>query len=212
MAMPTKRQTSYRPNRSGVITFEEFCDIVPEHQKADLIDGVIYLMPPDNTDANDLFVWLACLLYDFAEYHDLGKVYGSRVAFRLDKKNAPEPDIAFVRKDRLNLVQRGHIAGAADLAVEIVSPESVQRDYVKKRKLYEKHGFAEYWIVDEELERVTLYRRDAAGKFQEIAPKKGVYASTSLPDFWLRPEWLWIKSRVRKADALSAILAGPPSK
>src|SRR5437016_8916118 len=94
-----------------LVTFEEFCQRIPEDQKADLIDGVIYMASPENTDANDLFMWLSGLMYDFAGYHDLGKVYGSRVAVRLDKKNAPEPDIVFVHKDHQSRVERGGIAG-----------------------------------------------------------------------------------------------------
>src|SRR5438270_9755001 len=136
--------------RSGPYTYEDFCAMVREDQKADLIDGVIYMASPENTDANDLFVWLLGLLADFAEYHDLGKVYGSRVAVRLDKKNAPEPDIVFVGKDHLYRVERGGIAGPCDLAVEIVSPDSVERDYEKKRKQFERYGIPKYWNIADE--------------------------------------------------------------
>src|SRR5438876_6387825 len=111
--------------RTGPNSFDDFCFLVREDQKADLIDGVIYMASPDNTDANELFVWFVSLMYDFAQVRDLGKVYGSRVAFRLDDKNGPEPDIGFVRKKHLARVKRGYVEGAPDLAVEIVSPESV---------------------------------------------------------------------------------------
>src|SRR5262249_55927142 len=107
-------------------TFNEFCFRVGDGQKADLIDGVIYMASPENTDPNLLFFWLGGLLSLFVETLDLGEVFGSRVALRLDRKNGPEPDILFVRKARLHLVRRGHIAGPADLAMEIVSPDSVQ--------------------------------------------------------------------------------------
>src|SRR5437879_3999630 len=92
-------------------TFEEFCFLVKDGQKADLIDGVIYMASPDNTDANSLCVWLVGLVNLFVEIKDLGKVFVSRVAFRLNDNNGPEPDIAFVRKNRLNLIKRGHVAG-----------------------------------------------------------------------------------------------------
>src|SRR5438132_61432 len=138
------------------LTFEDFCFLVKDDQKGDLIDGVVYLAPPETTDENDLFVWLICLIADFVDQKDLGKVYGSRVAFRLGEHQSPEPDIAFVRKDRLHLVQRGFVDGPPDLAVEIVSPESVERDYEKKRKQYQDAQVPEYWIVDEIEQKVTL--------------------------------------------------------
>jgi Uma2 family endonuclease len=193
--------------RKGVLSFEDFCRLVRDDQKADLIAGVIYMASPDNTDANALFVWLIGLLHDFAELRDLGKVYGSRVAFRLDKRNGPEPDIGFVRKKRLHLVEKEYVNGPPDLAVEIVSPESVERDYKKKRRQYEDAGVPEYWIIDEELRRVTLLRLDQRGRYREVRLRKGAFQSRVLPGFWLRPEWLWGERRPRKVDVLKELLS-----
>ena len=135
--------------RTGPYTFDDFCHLVRDGQKADLIDEGIYIASPESTGANDLFVWLLSLLKFFVQRQKSGKVFGSRVAFRLDTQNSPEPDIAFMRKERLDLVHRGYVDGPPDLAVEIVSPESVDRDYDTKRRQYEEAGVPEYWIVDE---------------------------------------------------------------
>lgn len=193
--------------RTGSWTFEDFCAVMRPDQKADLINGVIYMASPESPDNNDLFVWLLRLLGDFVELMDLGKIFGSRVAFRLGGKSGPEPDIGFVRTERLALVCRGYVDGPPDLAVEIVSPESVERDYQKKRLLYQRAGVAEYWIIDEYLEKITLLRLDSKGKYHEIQAKKGVYHSQVLNGFWLRPEWLWKKTRPSKTEALKQILA-----
>ena len=40
-----------------LIDFETFCEIVRDGEKADLIDGVIYMASPDNTDANEIASW-----------------------------------------------------------------------------------------------------------------------------------------------------------
>src|SRR5205823_11824459 len=66
-----------------------------------------------------------------------GQLYISRVAFRISELHSPEPDLAFVKKDRLMHRKRGHFDGPPDVAFEIVSPDSVDRDYTKKRKQYE---------------------------------------------------------------------------
>ena len=76
------------PLREGDYTFEEFCDVIPDGQKADLLDGVIYMASPDNTTAADLLVWLSIVVSGFVEVKDLGKVYLSRVAYRLGSKRA----------------------------------------------------------------------------------------------------------------------------
>ena len=134
--------------RKGQHTFDEFLLLVKEYQKADLLDGVIYMASPESTDDNKLGGWLYRLMAEYVIELDLGEVYYSRVAFRITEKRGPEPDVAFVAKSRLRLVERGFVDGAPDIAVEIVSPDSVQRDYDKKRTIYEKAGVKEYWIID----------------------------------------------------------------
>lgn len=188
-------------------TFNEFCFRVGDGQKADLIDGVIYMASPENTDANLLFFWLGGLLSLFVETLDLGEVFGSRVALRLDRKNGPEPDILFVRKARLHLVRRGHIAGPADLAMEIVSPDSVQRDYLTKRQQYEQAEIKEYWIIDEFKKKVVLLRLGPNGKYREVRAKDGVLHSRVVQGFWLRPEWLWRQPRPKRLEILNMLLA-----
>jgi Uma2 family endonuclease len=193
-------------SKTSFITFEDFRLMTSDGQKADLIDGVIYMASPDNTDANKLNVWLCTLMSIFARQRDLGQVFVTRVAFRLDDKNAPEPDIAFVRKDRLHLVKRGWVDGAPDLAAEIVSPDSVERDYGNKRDRYERSGVEEYWIVDELEERVTVLRLEENGRYREVRPEKGVLHSQALPGFCLRPEWCWQDPLPKELELLGEML------
>jgi Uma2 family endonuclease len=196
-------------SRTAAITFEEFCRLVNEDQKADLIDGVIYMASPENADANDLVGWLYWLLRAYVRKKDLGKVYFSRVAYRLDNTNAPEPDIGFIRQGRLHAVRRGSVQGPPDLAIEVASPESVERDYERKRQQYERFGVREYWIVDEVEERLTVLRL-VKGTFREVRPRRGVVSSRVLPGFWLRPEWLWQEPLPDEMATLKQILKGPP--
>jgi Uma2 family endonuclease len=196
-------------DRPGFETYDDLEFVTAKGAKADLIEGVIYVTPPDNTEANDLSFLLYTVIREYCEHFDLGKVYASRVAFKLDKKNGPEPDIAVVLTPHLDRVKRNHVAGPADLAMEIVSPESIDRDYVKKRKQYETFGFPEYWIVDEEVRKVTLLRLEGS-TYKEVRPTKGVLVSKVLPGFWLRPEWVWMKPRPKTLVLLAEILAGVP--
>jgi Uma2 family endonuclease len=194
--------------KKRLISFDEFCVLVKEDQKADLINGVIHMASPENIEANDLFVWLLRLIADYVDEKDLGKVNGSRVAYRLSEHDSPEPDIAFVRKERLEIVQRTFVEGPPDLAIEIVCPESVERDYEKKRKQYQEAGVLEYWIVDEILQKVTLLRLDLKGRYREIRPRKSILRSEALPGFWLCPDWLWQSPLPKKGMVLAQLLSG----
>ena len=193
--------------RVGCFTYEDFRALVPDRQKADLIDGVIYMASPDHTDANDLFVWMISLIHSYVESKQLGRVFGSRVACRLDDSNGPEPDILFIRNEHTDRIHRGSVEGPPDLAIEIVSPESVERDYEKKRKQYQRAGIPEYWIIDEEEKTVLLLRLDARGRYREVRSRRGMLHSDALPGFWLDPKWLWQRPRPIALAILQQLLA-----
>lgn len=197
------------PVRRGEITFEEFLETVPDGGKADLLDGVIYMASPDNTDAANLNTWLAMLIYSFVEARDLGNVYISRVAYRLGSKRGPEPDIGFLPKEWDSTRRRGFIDGPPALAIEIVSPDSVGRDYVQKRSIYESSGVPEYWIVDPDEKRATfLVLR--GGRYEAMKPVNHIFASKVLPGFRIDLRWLWKTQRPRIHDALRWMEAGDP--
>ena len=187
-------------------TYEDFCALVTDGQKADLIDGVVYMASPDNTDANKIGGWLYRLIEDYAEIKDLGETFVARVACKLSEFDAPEPDVLFVPKSEKKRILRGRIDGPPALAVEVVSPDSQERDYDLKRPLYEKFGVREYWIVDETKRQATFLRLGANKKYTEVKPRRGVFRSKVLKGFWLRLDWLWPDTRPLKAQALREIL------
>ena len=105
--------------RSSVYSFVDFCSIVEDGLKADLINGVIYMALPDSLNADDLFGWLRAVSLIYVRRKHLGKIVGSRVAFRLGAVGGPEPDIGFIRKERMRLLKGEYVNGAPDLAMEI---------------------------------------------------------------------------------------------
>ncbi len=192
--------------RNGDYTFDDFLALVEEDEKADLLNGVIYMASPESTDHNSLEAWLVSLMRGYTDDLDLGEVYVSRVAFRITEKQGPEPDVSFVAKRRRRVVHRGFVGGPPDVAVEIVSPDSVGRDYVEKRQIYEHAGVREYWIIDPEERRATLLRL-VRGKFREVELEGGhIFRSQVLPGFWLDVRWLWAKRRPPALQLLQKML------
>jgi len=68
------------------------------------------------------------------------------------------PDVAVVLPDRLNVLAEAHLSGAPNIVIEVVSEGGVETDYVKKRRLYQRTGAQEYWIVDSFQRRVEVWR------------------------------------------------------
>lgn len=66
-----------------------------------------------------------------------------------------------------NKLTENNCAGSPDLIIEVVSPSSTSRDYVKKLWLYEKYGVKEYLIVNPKNCMITIYRINENGEFKE---------------------------------------------
>ena len=94
-------------------------------------------------------------LYDWVEGRQLGKVIGAPIDMVLSPHRVTQPDVAFISKERLHIIQRV-IMGPADLAAEIISLGGRHRDRIEKRDLYEQYGVKEYWILDPEAETVDV--------------------------------------------------------
>jgi Uma2 family endonuclease len=205
MPPTTKKRRSRTP--VGPYRLKDLRARVNEGQKADLLNGVIYISPPETFAGGVLFLRLVTLLADYVEEFDLGHVCCGRIAFRLAEREVPEPDIAFIRKQREGIIERCLVNGPPDLAMEIVTPESIERDYELKRNAYQRAGVEEYWIVDEMEEKAYLLRLTKAGMYEEVRPLKGALVSRVVPGFYLRPEWLWRRPLPKKKDILRELLA-----
>ena len=82
------------------------------------------------------------------------------------------------------------MVGGPDIAVEIVSRESRQRDYGEKKQLYADAGVSEYWIVDP-LQRRVEFHRLHAGRYEPVPLEQNrIFRSVVLEGFWLDVEWL----------------------
>ncbi len=172
----------------GPMTEEEFVAWCDEDIKAEYVDGEVIVYTPVSRRHDALTWFLGRLLKLFIEGNDLGDVHGPEFQVRLRAGLRRVPDLLFVAKERREIVQDAHVEGAPDLIVEIVSPDSEERDWREKYWEYEKAGVKEYWVIDPYSETMAMYR---LGGYRRVKLEEGVYRSEAVPGFWLRPEWLW---------------------
>lgn len=74
------------------------------------------------------------------------------------------PDVIWITPARLRAVldADGHLQGAPEFVAEVLSPAAAEADWDRQTKLelYDRVGVREYWIVDWERQRVSIYRRE----------------------------------------------------
>jgi Uma2 family endonuclease len=190
-----------------LVTVEDFYALVGDGEKADLIDGVIYMASPDTLRNNDLNGLIHYLLRGYIAARRLGgKVVFSRYAFELTETRAPEPDVGYIRRERMDLAEQRAMRGGPDIAVEIVSRDSRTRDYVEKKQLYLDAGVPEYWLIDALARRVEFLQ--LTGEQYDVIPLENnrIFKSRVLPGFWLDVEWLLVDPLPNDYDCLQEIL------
>jgi Uma2 family endonuclease len=177
------------------MSYEEFLRWAGEDTRAEWVDGeVIIHMPP--TDLHQVTVgFLYALLLIFVQFFQRGRVRVSPIEMRLSgSRSSREPDILFVTNEHLDCLTPERLVGPADLVVEIISDDSVQRDRRDKFKEYREAGVREYWIIDPRpnKHRADFFRLTDEGDYELFATEDDErMTSHILPGFWLRPAWLW---------------------
>jgi Uma2 family endonuclease len=130
-------------------------------------------------------------LYAWVHPRNLGKVATAPIDMVLSPHNVTQPDVVFISKERLNIIQRV-IMGPVDLAAEIISLGGRNRDRIQKRDLYEQYGIKEYWIIDPEAQTVDVLT--LAGARYEVAMRCGrgqTASSHLLPGFTIPVDQLF---------------------
>ena len=131
---------------------------LPDGQRAELIDGKIFDMAPPNTVHQRISYAFARKISDYIDKNNGNcEVFLAPFAVFLnqDSHNYVEPDISVIC-DKNKLDDRG-CNGAPDWIIEIVSPASKRMDYFTKLFKYRTAGVREYWIVDQEKNRILVY-------------------------------------------------------
>ncbi|HVT58350.1 MAG TPA: Uma2 family endonuclease [Thermoanaerobaculia bacterium] len=150
------------------LTYQDFLELQADGKGRELIDGDLHVTPAATTRHQAVLLNLLRVLGNFVHQGRVGVLLPPLTDVLLSPVDVVHPDALFVGGDRLELIKENHVAGAPDLAIEILSPASRRIDARIKLRLYERHGVQEYWIVDPELETIEVYCL-AQGAYQRIA-------------------------------------------
>lgn len=191
--MATTELVERKAPPQGKITFEEFLAWADEDSHAEWEDGEVIMASPASLEHQELAGWLTVILRSYVRQRKLGQLLTAPFLVRLQiTVQGREPDLMFVKAENMERLRETYLDGAADLVVEIVSPESVSRDRGRKFVEYESEGIPEYWLLDPIRQQAEFYHLTESGHYRLALPdSEGIYHSLSVSGFWLKVDWLW---------------------
>lgn len=142
------------------MTYDQYRRLPESRNQYELFDGELVITPPPNVAHQRIIGRLCAQLLPYVEAHSLGLLIPSPVDTVFDPYTMLQPDILFVSRARIPEVVKDRIDGAPDLAIEVLSSSTMEKDRRRKLAVYSQFGVREYWIVDPEAQTIELYARE----------------------------------------------------
>ena len=166
--------------------FERRYNAMPHLNKAELIEGIVFMPSPVNYVAHgsphgDVATWLGVY-----RVHTPGVGLALDSTVRLDDDNEPQPDaqLRIERGGQSRIDEDGYVAGGPELAVE-VSGSRAAVDRNAKLRAYQRNRVGEYliWLTRDGTFDWFVLRGD---RYEPLpAGEDGIIRSEVFPGLWL---------------------------
>jgi len=174
------------------MTYHEYALLPQDRNRYEVIDGELYVTPSPSYQHQRVIGRLYSILQAYVSSRGLGEVLTAPMDVLLSETNIVQPDILFLRTERLPPITAKNITVAPDLIVEAISPSSIEQDREDKRRVYARHGVAHYWIVDPDRRSLELY--ELAGPEYRLAgtfADEATATSSLFPGLTVPLQHLW---------------------
>jgi len=174
------------PSSPGVkLTYDDFVQFPDDGLRHELIDGEHYVTPSPNTKHQRVSINLTVLIGGWLERNPIGQVFHAPFDVVFSKYDVVEPDLLYLSNERASdALTPLHVRGVPELVIEIGAPGTRKRDETIKRRLYERAGVTDYWVVDPQIDTIRVYRREGNGFARVVelsAESSDVLTTTLLP-------------------------------
>ena len=155
----TRRRWGIPYKEQGEYTKEDYY-MIPGEYRVELIEGKIHKLNSPKTRHQAIVGELFRLLANYIHNGKGGCVpllSPYSVELETKKDTVVQPDLLVICKERRKNIKIGHMYGAPDLIVEVLSPSTKKYDMLDKLHVYQISGVREYWIVDLYEKHVIVY-------------------------------------------------------
>lgn len=144
------------------VSYEEFMEIYAKsNARMEFLNGEIHIMSSPDIDHQGMLGNLHMLFKEFFKGKKC-KPFMAPFDVHFWKKDIKDPDV--LQPDLIvlcdlenNINERRRYTGTPTLTLEILSSSTRSRDMVYKLNTFMTSGVSEYWIVDIENQRITIY-------------------------------------------------------
>jgi Uma2 family endonuclease len=203
-------EITYTPSGKIVATSvseAEYLEKYAEH-RCEWVSGTVIKMAPATGRHDETVRYGARLLETYFELRPIGLIRQAPFLMRLPTGVNREPDLMVILNGNPNQLTATAMNGAADICIEVVSPESVLRDRGEKFEEYEKGGVGEYWIWDILRAEALFYRQNEEGVFiRHDADADDNYRTPLLPGLVIHVPTLWREKLPGPAATVRAVEA-----
>ncbi|MEH2057207.1 MAG: Uma2 family endonuclease [Nostoc sp.] len=169
--------------------FERRYNATPNLKKAELIEGIVYIMPAALRfrSHGQPHGWILTCLGTY-EAATPGVALGIEPTVRLDLDNEPQPDVVLLivpeAGGQTRLSEDDYIEGAPELVVEIAA-SSAAIDLHGKKQAYRRNGVKEYIVWQVLDQKLTWFSLEQGEYLELVADNEGVLRSRVFPGLWL---------------------------
>jgi len=150
MAMPA--------SPAPITTIEELLALPKDSLRHELLDGLHVVTPAPEYPHQALLGAFAFAIRRQLEGNPTFALLSSPADIILGPHTLVQPDLFVIRKSPQQTIKRWRDVGVPVLAIEFLSAGTAARDRGAKRRIYQRAGVAEYWIVDLDARLVERWR------------------------------------------------------
>ncbi len=188
-----------KPPMQGKMNLEDYLAMAPEN-KCDLVDGDYFHHSPASYKHNKVRGFLESVIRFFVEKQQIGEVISENFPIKLNETNWREPNLAIIKIDRLKDLKETIFTGIPNFIIEIVSEDSRYRDEVRKRAEYERLGVDEYWIIDPNSFKHSVFLKKRGDRFEEVKFLTEKIESSSIKGLFFKKEWIWSGEKLPRLE------------
>ena len=142
----------------STISWQDVQHMPEDGNRYEAIEGDLYMTPAPTVRHQRVMLRIYRALHEILQEAGHGEVLCAPLGVEFPATGeGVQPDLLFVSHERRGIIADAWLVGAPDLVVEILSPSTSARDRGIKRRLYERQGVREYWIVDPENDAVDVW-------------------------------------------------------